>query len=453
MSDFKLFAERATSGDTRGAIKVWENSSAAILSEYRKVRDDEEGDEWYSGDYYLLYAIFYNGVKAADAKAVQTVEALISNGIMLNQSDRDGFTPVGLLAMAGNTRLLEAAIRNGGDVNAGGKTALACVFAARDLTDNWKGVADILFNAGVSVNGQTDQEPALFEAIARNQREAIRYLVSKGADINKLYESPYKSRCGTAMHYSLISAFADHTDLQTGRLLVELGGDPTIKNREGFGAIDAFFVSDRESNENVKNLIDLYSSSDDWRRASWHLNTPPHSTFNPNRRRQARSAGEERVWSEIPGIRIAFRIGDRVRVIRRAGLYGNRVSLTLQESSGEREFGSDLTAMPGTTGTIVSWGNEYPAGNHWKAVIEFDPGSWEEVDNFGRLISTGRCRGSLFPECLEIMEPVDDLATLPQVSAQPNKHIKRGTETGSPASNWKLWAALVVALIVAFLVW
>jgi hypothetical protein len=450
---FKEFAESAVSGDSRGAIQIWRESSEAILSEYRKARDDEEGDEWFSGDYYLLYAIFYKGVKTAEPKAIQVVEAFISVGIMLNESDRDGFTPVGLLAMAGNKKLLEAAVRNGGDVNAGGKNALACIFAARELTENWREIADVVFDAGVSVNGRTDQEPALFGAIESNQRDAIHYLAGKGADINKLYESPYKNRCGTAMHYSLISAFAHHTDPQTGKLLVELGGDPTVRNMEGFGAIDAFFLSDREPSDNVRDLVDLYSSSEDWRRASWHLNTPPPSNYNPVRKQRARSPNDERVWKELPGIVVAFRIGDRVEVIRRAGLYGNRVSVTLMEPSGEREFGGDLTAMPGMTGTIVSWGNEYPAGNHWKAVIEFDPGSWEEVDNYGSILSIGRCRGSLFAECLNIIQTAEESsgATMKVSAVSGSSSSDAAPNILEQFKNWRLWAT-ICAIVLLFVV-
>jgi hypothetical protein len=255
------------------------------------------------------------------------------------------------------------------------------------------------------------------------------------------------------MHYSLISAFAHHTDPQTGKLLVELGGDPTVRNMEGFGAIDAFFLSDREPSDNVRDLVDLYSSSEDWRRASWHLNTPPPSNYNPVRKQRARSPNDERVWKELPGIVVAFRIGDRVEVIRRAGLYGNRVSVTLMEPSGEREFGGDLTAMPGMTGTIVSWGNEYPAGNHWKAVIEFDPGSWEEVDNYGSILSIGRCRGSLFAECLNIIQTAEESsgATMKVSAVSGSSSSDAAPNILEQFKNWRLWAT-ICAIVLLFVV-
>ena len=446
MSKFKLFAERATSGDARGAIQIWRDSSSEILSEYRKARDEEEGGAWYSGGFTIFDKLIWSGVKGNDPVAINTVRALIEAGVMLNERDRAGYTPVGLLSLIGNLDLLKHAVRHGGDVNAGEENALAMMFGSREPLQNWQEQADFLIAEGADVNARSDQTPPIFNAIDRNQREAITYLVKQGADLNRLFDVGEKISHRSAMHYSLVAAFAHHTDLETGRLLIDLGGDPTIKNRDGFGAIDAFIASDRDQSENVAKLIELYSSAEEWRQASWYLTTPPPSSFNPHRKRQARSASEERVWSEIPGIRVAFRIGDRVKVIRRAGLYGNRVSLTLLGQSGETDCDRDMRAMPGTTGTIVRW-YEY-LDYHWKAMIEFDPGTWEEADNFGQLRKIGRCRGHLFADCLEIIEPAGDRTSEPAGSAPQSPS---GTGLESLARNWKL-LVVIVAIIIAALV-
>lgn len=453
MTIFQDFANKATSGDAKGAVKLWTDSSRAILSEYRRIRDAEEGDEWHSGGYDLFDKLI-SGVEAGDFQSKQTFIELIDAGVMLNETDWSGYTPVGLLAMHGELELLKAAIAKGGDINAGETNALAMMFGMKELNPNWIEQANFLIGAGVDVNGRVDQHPAMFFAIGRNHREVIRYLARKGADINRPFDSENKSRCGTAMHYSLIAALSRHTDLETGKLLVELGGDPTVKNKDGLGAIDAFFASDREPSENVKALTELYSSTDAWRRASWHLTAVPPSSYNPPRRKNARAQSEERVWQEIPGIRVAFRIGDKVEVIRRAGLFGNLVSLTLLESSGERECDRDMRAMPGTTGTIVAWRNENEyLGYHWKALIEFDPGTWEEANNYGHLRSIGRCRGELFADCLKITQTAEESSGASmKVSAGP-----RGSSSDAEPSipehlkNWKVWA-IIVAILVLILV-
>jgi hypothetical protein len=279
LSEFKLFAERATLGDTRGAIKVWENSSAAILSEYRKVRDDEEGDEWYSGEYAIFDKLFWSGVKESDSVAIATVKALIEAGVMLNESDRDGYTPVGLLSMSGNLELLKHAVAKGGDVNAGQTNALSMLFGARQLLPNWREIADYLFEVGADVNGRSDQASALFAAVRRNHRDVIEYLVQHGADTNRVYESRHTSQCGTAMHYSLVAARTHGTDIETARQLVQKGGDPTVKNREGLGAVDAFFAADLEPTGDVQEIVKLYASREDWRRSSRYLSSSSVSEF------------------------------------------------------------------------------------------------------------------------------------------------------------------------------
>lgn len=451
MTLFQDFANKATSGDTKGAVKLWTASSSTILSEYRRIRDSEEGNEWYSEGYNIFDKLIYVGVKSGEPQAIQTVKTFIDSGIMLNEPDRSGYTPVGLLAMVGDLGLLEASVRKGGDVNAGKENALAMIFGVKELNPNWIDQANYLIEVGVDVNGRSDQQPALFNAIQQNQTEAIKYLVMKGASINRLYESENKSRCGTAMHYSLISAFAHYTDLETGKLLVELGGDPTIKNRDGLGAIDAFIVSDREQSANVIKLIELYSSKEEWRQASWHAMAVPPSNYNPSRRGPASDQRQERVWQEIPGIRVAFRIGDKVEVIRRAGLYGNLVSLTLIEPSGELECDRDMRAMPGSKGTIVAW-YEY-LDYHWKALIEFDPGKWEEADNYGHLRSIGRCRGHLFADCLKITQTVEESsgASMKVSSVSPSSASNAAPDNPERFKNWKVWT-IIGAIVVLFIV-
>ena len=67
------------------------------------------------------------------------------------------------------------------------------------------------------------------------------------------------------------------------RLLLELGGDPTIKNKSGYGPVDFAFDKDYEENDSVRPLIELLSSKDEWHRASWELNLAPRFAGNPAR--------------------------------------------------------------------------------------------------------------------------------------------------------------------------
>ena len=448
MSTVNEFVKKAVAGDAKGAVRLWNSSSREILSEYRRARDDEEGDSWHSGDY-ALFDELITGIKNNDPMALRTIAEFISSGIMLNEPDRDGHTPVGLLAMIGQLELLKAAVQKGGDVNAGYRNALACIFGMREVVPNWRAVADFLIDAGVHVNGSPSQEPAIFGAIQRNQRDAIVFLVEKGTDLNQVHDTRRASTSGTAMHYSLISAFAYSTDIETGKLLIKFGGDPTAKNKDGFGAIDAFYASDRSPTKNVLDFVALYSSRDDWRRSSLHLNDPPPSHFNPPRRRPVRNSDHEKVWEGV-----SFRRGDRVEVIRRGGLYGGLVSLKLIEASGERDCDRDMRATSGTTGTVVSLSPPY-GSSQWKAVVEFDPAIWEEAENYGKLRKLGKCRGSLFPEVLKIIEAEENIGS-PASEVTRGTSSSNGSRPGLDASvigkNWKIWVAVAAVILVIILI-
>ena len=400
------FVRSATGHDVTRALDLWRTSSKQIVEKYRRARDDEDGSAWREGNFALFDTLIWHGVKAGDADATRTVEALISAGVLLSEPDRAGWTPVGLLAMIGNLQLLQHAIQSGGDVNAGDENALACVFGNRELDDGWTKAADLLVKAGVHVNGSPGQTPPVFAALSRNHREAIRFLVANGADLNGVHYVKRADFSGTAMHYSVLAAFADETDLETGKLLVALGGDPTVKNKEGLGAIDAFFASDREPTDNVKALVKLYSATDIWRQSSLYLSNPDPSDYNPVRGRTLSDQNQEKLWNEIAGTEVRFRIGDKVEVIRRGGFYGNRVNLTLLEGGSEQVCDGKMIALAGATGIITGWDQNH--GNHWKAIIDFEPGTWEEADNYGRTRSLGKCRGSMFPEALKILQTEEE---------------------------------------------
>ena len=283
------FIRSAVGHDSTRAIELWRSSSTQIIDKYRRARDDEDGSAWYEGNYALFDTLIWNGVKTGDADATRTVEALISAGVLLNEPDRGGLTPVGLLAMIGNLELLQLAIQSGGDVNAGDENALACLFGNRELDHGWTKVADLLVNAGINVNGSPGQTPPVFAALSRNHRDAIRFLVANGADLNRVHYIRRSDFSGTAMHYSMLAAFADDTNLETGNLLVELGGDPTVKNKEGFGAIDAFFASGREPTGNVNALVTLYSATESGGQSSLYLSNASPQASHPESSKQVQS--------------------------------------------------------------------------------------------------------------------------------------------------------------------
>lgn len=450
MSEFQTFAKAAREGDAKGAIKYWASNSGAILADYRAARDADDGDAWWDGDYALLEKLIYEKIGTGDLQAASTISDFISAGVLLNEVDRDGHTMVGLLAMVGHLELIKVAVGKGADVNLGDENALA-IFGTKELPSNWLEIAEFLIGAGCSVNGRADQQPALFGAIRRNHYDAINFLAKNGANPNRIYEPRNQSRRGTAMHYSLITALTHDTSVETGRLLIKLGGDPTIRNRDGLGAIDAFYALDREANESARCLVELYSSTDDWRKASWYLTDNGPTKYNPARRGRAKDHNQEKTWNEIPGNEITFRIGDRVEVIRRAGLFGNRLSLTLMASPNGREPDLEMRAMPGATGIIVGWDPNF--GNQWKAIIEFEPGTWEEVDNYGHLRDFGRCRGSLFPDALMIKTVEDEYSgsgSKPSQSQMSSAAV-HSDRIADLAKHWKILASIGAAVILILL--
>ncbi|WP_209428295.1 ankyrin repeat domain-containing protein [Pararhodobacter sp. SW119] len=453
MTLFAEFAQLIRDNKSGEAIKLWTRDRNSLLREYRAAVSDEESDSWYGT--YDVFDDVWRKLTAEDAATRSSFKQLILANVMLNEPDRHGTTPFSLLVSVGDTELIRAAIEQGADVNVGKTPPLSWVFGSRELKKNWRDIADLLLNNGAIVNFTNEQEPPLYGAINRNHRDAIRYLCELGANPNLVRETDSINTSGTAMHYCLSAAFAYETDIKTAMLLIEYGGDPTIRNKEGLGAIDAFFASDREPTENVLKIVELFSSTDSWKSASWYCTLRPPSSKNPKRTRRPQKPEMERVATEVPGIEVTFRIGDRVRVCRRGGYQGwNGARLDLIDAATGTQLEGEFNPVPGISGIVVGWDSR-PMESQWKAVVEFDPGQWEEVDNFGKTRSLGRCRASVWPvEVLEITEPADETRTEANLRGPSEKGVTGASVTSTDAFSRVDWRMIAVAgVLVLFVLW
>jgi Ankyrin repeats (3 copies) len=232
--------------------------------------------------------------------------------------------------------------------------------------------------------------PPLFPAVRSNHQDAIRYLIEVGADPNAHHDLPDRGDFfGTALHWAARSVYTDNTSPGTVELLIELGADPTVRDRLGECALDSIYRAEHESHETLLPILALLSSRPAWTAASWKLNESKQSSFQPARR----GGKPGHTWNGIE-----FREGDRVRVYRRYnGFYRE------PEDTGHSR---SLLLRPGLTGTIHTF---VPGGGgDWKRfqmVVNFDAGEWEEAENFGKVVRLGPVRTRLTPELAEHFVP------------------------------------------------
>jgi ankyrin repeat protein len=446
MTKFSEFANLLSENDADRAISFFRKNEGDILRGYRRLLEEDNYNEYWEQDHTVFDELINSRLSKGDETAEDIIRRLLSERIFLNEPTPDGFTPVSLLAYAGRFDLVRHAVECGADLNKGSHPALTGAVYSRELPQQWEQVVTFLLDHGADPNGSTGSKPPLFPAIAANHGEAIRLLSSRGADVNRIHDIPsWGDFSGTALHWAVRSAYTDHTNLETTKLLLELGADPTIKNKSGYGPVDFAFDKDYEENQNVRPLIELLSSRDEWRRSSWRLNQAPPFRDNPIRRKpNPRSDYRDLKWDGVE-----YRIGDRVEVIRRGGW----MEPSLPDDPDAQVHSRPVIALPGLSGTVVTFS---PGGGgdckYFRAVVDWDPGTWEEADNYGKTVRLPQCRASIFPEVLKIIEVEENFPGSQRRSNLASGAASDGGDAAASVLNWKLVAVVAVALIILFLV-
>jgi ankyrin repeat protein len=112
------------------------------------------------------------------------VAALIRSGADVNEANQFGATPMMQAALRGDTEVLRLLLKGGADPDspsAEGETALMIVARTGNIE-----AAKLLVKSGAKVDAREKWggQSALIWAAAKNQPRMIRFLVSKGADVN-----------------------------------------------------------------------------------------------------------------------------------------------------------------------------------------------------------------------------------------------------------------------------
>lgn len=445
MTKFSNFACLLAGNDADGAISFFRNNEVDIIQEYRRLLEEDSYEEYLEQEHTVFDELINSRLRKGDDSAEYVIRQLLSERVFINEPTPDGLMPVSLLAYAGRFDLVKHAVECGADVNKGSHAALTGAVYNRELPQQWEQVVTFLLDHGADPNGSIGAKPPLFPAIAANHRAAIQLLASRGADVNRVHDIPsWGDFSGTALHWAVRSAYTDHTDLETAKLLLELGGDPTIKNKSGYSAVDFAFDKDYDENDNVRPLIELFSSRDEWQRSSWKLNNAPPFRDNPTRRKpNPRNDYRDLKWDGVE-----YRIGDRIEVIRRGGW----MEPYLPDDPDTQAHSRPVIALPGLTGTVVTFSPG--GGGDWKyfrAVVDWDPGTWEEADNYGKTVRLPQCRASIFPEALKIVEIEENLRGRTQSAAQKSGARTDHVDAGGNGIGLKLVAGVAVALAILFL--
>ncbi len=172
------------------------------------------------------------------------VRFLISKGANVNFRTADfGETPLGQAAQRGFDDVVEALLKGGADPKAkdrNGYTAFAIA-----LFNGQMDIAEMLLKY-VDVNGVDNYgNTHLMAAATTGNTEAMKWLVSKGADVNRVSQLEYGG--STALTSAASVGQADSV-----RLLLELGANPHLKMKDGGTALSHAIES---KNSEVVELI------------------------------------------------------------------------------------------------------------------------------------------------------------------------------------------------------
>jgi ankyrin repeat protein len=167
--------------------------------------------------------------KAAGQGRTEIVRYLIAHGANVNYRGAEwGKTPLSEAASNGFDDVVEILIKAGADPRVKDRSgynafALAVLGGQNDVAEALMKYGDV---NGADSSGNT----LLMAATTTGQTEAIRWLIDKGADINKVSQLEYGGRT------ALIDA-AEVGAVESAQVLLELGANPHLKMKDGSTAL------------------------------------------------------------------------------------------------------------------------------------------------------------------------------------------------------------------------
>lgn len=195
--------------------------------------------------------------QAEESNPKEVIRQILSKDVKVNESGRNGKTPLSMACEIGSLEIIQWIVDKGADVNAFGKYGRPPLFAA--ISQGNVEIVRYLFEKGAKPNLEEPEWirdctnfflpntfktwPTPFTSAVsyhflkkswRPNPEMLRLLHKYQADINKLGQDRKNP-----LHYA-----AESGDLDTVKLLIELGADPSIKTSIGKSAAEIARVSD-----------------------------------------------------------------------------------------------------------------------------------------------------------------------------------------------------------------
>ncbi len=176
---------------------------------------------------------------AAFAGKIEVVESLICHGAVIDAKASDGLMPVARAIMSNQVEIVEMLLQHGANPNAMaafGETSISLLSSALCLKNTI--ISDILIGFGADVNNKNCLP--LVAAISTRDISAIKFLIARGADVNKI---------GNNGDAPLVFA-ALQGEMTVTKLLLENGAKSDTKS----GAT-AIGIAEAHGHNEVANLI------------------------------------------------------------------------------------------------------------------------------------------------------------------------------------------------------
>ena len=182
--------------------------------------------------------------RAAGQGRLDIVKYLIEKGADVNFRGKEwGHTPLSEAASRGFDDVIEVLLKAGADPKIKDRNGYTA-FAIAALGGQVDAAEALLPTA--NVNGADNYgNTLLMAATTTGQTEAIRWLVGKGAEVNRVSQLEYGGRT------ALISA-AEVGAVESARVLLELGANPHLKMKDGSTALSHALASSMKNDELIE---------------------------------------------------------------------------------------------------------------------------------------------------------------------------------------------------------
>jgi uncharacterized protein len=182
--------------------------------------------------------------KAAGEGRTEIVKYLIDRGADVNFRGREwGHTPLHEAASRGFDDVIEVLLKAGADPKVKDRNGYTA-FAIAALGGQIDAAEALLKHSDVNA-ADNYGNTLLMAATTTGQTEAIRWLVGKGAEIDKVSQLEYGGRT------ALISA-AEVGAVESARTLLELGANPHLKMKDGGTALSHALASSMKNDELIE---------------------------------------------------------------------------------------------------------------------------------------------------------------------------------------------------------